>query len=762
MILSVLVLLVLAGHLPFLATTLEDLDSFNFALGLHDFDPRKHQPHPPGYPVIIALGRMARPVAAAFSDLPRTGVDARALALVSALAGALAVLPLFALFRRLDAFGLLGSDDGGRDVRALAATVLTVGAPLVWFTAARPMSDLPGLLLSLIAQALLVAAWVDNRPSRAPGTAPGRGDTFLALGAMAAALAIGARSQAVWLVAPILTLALVGRRGAGATRAQATSIAVFLAACVAWGVPLLIASGGLEGYLGTLADQAGEDFAGVEMVWTTPSARMVAFALRYVFLDVWGPLPLGILVTLAAAAALAALALRAATAILVAGVLWLPYFVFHLLFQETATSRYDLPLVPPLAWLATQGLLLLPRLALPAVVSGLTAAGLAVTMPALARYAADGSPIGRAMGDMAGVADRPAIAAHHVFMRAFEADGRLGLPASARRGREWLEVIRRWRARVEGGEAAPGPLWFVGEPRRTDAALVDPVSRAEPRRYDWTFDAPRFIRGTRPDAVVWHSVAAQPGWFLGDGWALTPELAGIARRDAAGLARGPLVADVRRREEAAAIVIGGRHLGGRGGPVVRFDLRIDDRSVDAWESGAGAFLRVVTLPAGTLSGSGYARLTVRAAPESGTALPPAAIEQFDLQSEGTPAWGFDAGWHEAEFDRRLGRPFRWTSKSATLRIVHAVRDVEVRLVGESPLKYFDRAPVVVVRAGGEVLKRDSPADAFDWRVRVPAATLRASGGVLTIDTDLVFRPGQNASADARELGLRLFDVMVAR
>jgi hypothetical protein len=34
-----IVLLVLAGHLPGLASTLEDLDSFNFALGLHEFSP---------------------------------------------------------------------------------------------------------------------------------------------------------------------------------------------------------------------------------------------------------------------------------------------------------------------------------------------------------------------------------------------------------------------------------------------------------------------------------------------------------------------------------------------------------------------------------------------------------------------------------------------------------------------------------------------------------------------------------------------------
>ncbi len=28
----------------------------------------------------------------------------------------------------------------------------------------------------------------------------------------------------------------------------------------------------------------------------------------------------------------------------------------------------------------------------------------------------------------------------------------------------------------------PGPLWFIAEPRRTDAALVDPVSLVEGRQ----------------------------------------------------------------------------------------------------------------------------------------------------------------------------------------------------------------------------------------------------------------------------------------
>src|SRR6185503_21177084 len=102
----------------------------------------------------------------------------------------------------------------------------------------------------------------------------------------------------------------------------------------------------------------------------------------------------GILMVLAAATGVVALLMRARAALLIAGVLWLPYFVFHLLFQETATSRYDLPLVPPMAWLATQGLLWLPRLALPLVVVAVSVTGLWFTTTALLRYGADGSPIG--------------------------------------------------------------------------------------------------------------------------------------------------------------------------------------------------------------------------------------------------------------------------------------------------------------------------------------------------------------------------------
>ena len=70
----------LAAHVPFVAPSLEDIDSINFALGLRDFDPAKHQPHPPGSPVYIALGRallaLVSIVRPALDQITRRSVDA--------------------------------------------------------------------------------------------------------------------------------------------------------------------------------------------------------------------------------------------------------------------------------------------------------------------------------------------------------------------------------------------------------------------------------------------------------------------------------------------------------------------------------------------------------------------------------------------------------------------------------------------------------------------------------------------------------------
>src|SRR5580765_3116540 len=59
---AVIAAVYLVAHLPFLAPSLEDIDSMNFALGLRHFDPAQHQPHPPGYPVYMVLGHISLPI----------------------------------------------------------------------------------------------------------------------------------------------------------------------------------------------------------------------------------------------------------------------------------------------------------------------------------------------------------------------------------------------------------------------------------------------------------------------------------------------------------------------------------------------------------------------------------------------------------------------------------------------------------------------------------------------------------------------------
>src|SRR2546425_11262273 len=91
---ALLAVVFLAFHLPYLPSSLEDLDSINFALGIRHFDVAQHQPHPPGYPVFILIAK------AVHAAVP---TEARALGLLSAAAGAFGVLAIAAFFRRCEA-----------------------------------------------------------------------------------------------------------------------------------------------------------------------------------------------------------------------------------------------------------------------------------------------------------------------------------------------------------------------------------------------------------------------------------------------------------------------------------------------------------------------------------------------------------------------------------------------------------------------------------------------------------------------------------
>jgi Protein of unknown function (DUF2723) len=97
---SIIAAAFIVAHLPSLSPTLEDIDSLNFALGLREFDPVSHQPHPPGYPVYIALGRISHAVVSRIPlSLDQLATEALALSIWSVIAGAVAIIATASFFR---------------------------------------------------------------------------------------------------------------------------------------------------------------------------------------------------------------------------------------------------------------------------------------------------------------------------------------------------------------------------------------------------------------------------------------------------------------------------------------------------------------------------------------------------------------------------------------------------------------------------------------------------------------------------------------
>jgi hypothetical protein len=739
-------------HLPFIAPGAGSVDTMNFALAVQEFDVSEHRPHPPGYPVFVALGKMTSALTAGVpAEADSVRHEARALAAWSAMFGALVVFPLFTIFRCLDR----------NDRRAAAATIVSVTCPLFWFMAVRPMSDVPGLGAALMVQALLFSAYRAQQRQRWRTAM-----RLLLAGAVASGVAVGLRSQTLWLTLPLLIVIAfrqirVADRPVGSTMTLLNALALGVAL---WGIPMVAASGGPRAYQAALVAQAAEDFADVPMLYQDPSPGRLVTGLVSTIAHPWADKFLAGAVLLLALIGVVVLARRSRSVLGWVTLAVAPYAVFHLLFQDPSLTRYALPATPFVAYLAIRGLdALSGRLVLWGTIA-LALGGVAVAGGPVVAYATSGSATHQAITEVrrALSADpevSPVLGAHHGVVRAIRGEtlGARQLPSPRRH--EWLEVVRYWR---EGGT---GPVWFLADSARTDLALIDPTSYELRGEFRLPFGNRFLMSGARPQGVDWVEMR-QPGWMAGRGWALTPETAGVAWRESQAPGLAPVSAWIRRRAEAAVLVMGGRNLGRVGEPDVRFAIRLEGRVLDVWTVAPdpGFFLRTVTLPAGLLDGAGnYAELTVTAHPSDGVIRSVnAAIEQFDVQSADRPVFGFGDGWYHPEYDAAANKLWRWTGPWARLRVHHGDHDLTLRLAGDSPLKYLDSVPSLTLRAGDRMLGRLVPSDQFVWDVPVPADALNRSEGELTLETDITFVPDERLhNGDRRPLGLRIFDVSLS-
>jgi len=759
--------LYLAAHVPSLAPSLEDIDSINFALGLRHFDPALHQPHPPGYPVYMVLGHISLPIVERVTSATGVAAEARALAIWSAIGGAGCIIAAWFLFGALAARQLPNTNSqfprtplgvgSWRLGVADWATLLLAIAPLFWMTGLRPMSDMPGLALAVAAQALLLAqCGSELRGPSLPAEAAGRRrrlGSAINAGALLAGLATGIRVQSAVLTLPLLAFVIVEQRH------FAKPLLAFAIGCLAWGIPLLIASGGVGAYIAALNTQAVQDFSWVDMLWSNPTPRHIAIGLYQALVLPWASIPLAVAVGVAAAIGVLVSLLREPRVLLVLAVAFGPYFAFHLLFQQLDTTRYALPIVVPVAWLAARGSTLAGRLA-PMVAAPLVAAALIVAVPAGVAYGRDPHPAFRAIADAvrrARVQPPAAVYSHYAIRRPLQAADTSALhvvePVTQY---EWLGPVNYWR---NGGA---GPIWFFADARRTDLALIDPHSRSDVVRYRWTVEQRGELSGTRPLGVDWYRLGV-PGWFAGQGWSLTPEIGGLTQATSMGPDHRPIEAWVRRRPGPFHAVVGARHLGGVADADAEMTLALDGHPIVRWpvtRAGRNA-LRFIDLPDGIPGAGPFAALTITSRSVDPKRSAPVAVRQFDVQPSTQLVAAFAEGWHEAEYSIETGLTWRWTSERSVLRMNGPAQPVTLEIRGESPLRYFDRPPTVKITAGDVTLAQFQPDTDFEWRVAVPAEAMLNSGGAIAIEIDRVYLPGKvEGTADDRHLGLRIFDLRV--
>lgn len=739
-------------HLAWLPRHLEDIDSINFALGLRHYDIAAHQPHPPGYPLFIAIARILAVAVSPFAPDLATR-DAIAMAVFAGLSGACVLLLLYRILRELHE----DTPGAGAAKPAVLTATLVATTPLFWVTASRPLSDMPGLAGAIGCQWLLLRAARTGGSWRTAATA-----------ALLCGIATGLRSQVTWLVVPLLAWVLIRVWRRYDLRAALGVAAAAIAGVLSWAVPMVTLTGGIGAYRAALTSQAGEDFEGVPMLVLQPGLRRLAQALADTFVSGWGWWPVALVMLALAVAGVLALRRHARLATWL-GLGFGPYLVYHLLFQETETTRYALPLVVPVATLVVPGLVRWSsRIAIPAA-SVACGVALAVSLMAHRQYVTAGATVDEALGRMAGEARqslgaearsakvasvRPQVLMHRrVWAETRRARATLVsnppfdvLPAP--RAQEWQQAVAAWR----DGTA---PIWWLVDPRRGDRAAIDSRALRIREHVAWPMPVASLLGGMRPHAFDWYDVTA-PQWVLIDGWGLTPELAGITAAGHAGPSATGATALVRGQAGVSTLVIGGRYL-----PLApevsapTLTVRVGDVDLPPVTLSPGAFAHTWSLPAGTIAPAGYVPLTVRAAGgQAGSASERVFLEQFDIQPAGVPVIALESGWYEPERDIVSGRQWRWVADESRIRITGASGDVRLVIAGTYP-RHYDRAPVLEILANGQRIASQTLARPFAVEQRITAQQLGAEGR-LTWRVSPSFVAGERTgTADARRLAIEI-------
>lgn len=304
----------LALRIPYLSNWLEDWDSVQFALALHNFSIVDHLPHPPGYPAYIFINRILNFI---FES------DTLTLTFFSAVSGSLLAIPFYFLAREF--MDERSSRLSAKKI-ALIMTILFLSLPIVWNLSEVGLTNIPGMALTIICAYLLLLGKDKLK--------------YLVAGSFLSGMTLGIRFAEFSILLSLILLVLIYRRFSGVK----FSVLLFGLGVSIWLIPMIIDTGlfnFIHAYFNHIGYIKEHDsiktslsiIQRLNLIWQLIILGFTNYIFFFVFIVVFGIIFLNRKIF--------------SFNFLFLGTWFLSYFIPLLLIYNIEIPRYTLPLAPP-------------------------------------------------------------------------------------------------------------------------------------------------------------------------------------------------------------------------------------------------------------------------------------------------------------------------------------------------------------------------------------------------------------------------------